>query len=58
MAMTTCKECRHPISNHATACPSCGAQPFNGNSVKRIAGLLYLLVLVAAFYGVWRLLSA
>lgn len=34
MALTTCKDCRAPISRQARACPKCGAPP------KRSAGVL------------------
>lgn len=57
MAMTTCKECKHQISTTAEVCPSCGAQTFNGNAGKRIAGLFYLGLVAAAFYWIWGLLT-
>jgi len=50
MAMTSCKECKKPISTEAKACPSCGATPPKPTS--RVALGFAGLVLFAIVYGV------
>lgn len=44
MAMTTCKECGHKLSDQAEACPSCGAKP-----PKRTSAFTWF---IAAVFGV------
>lgn len=46
MALTTCTECGHNLSDKAAACPSCGAQV-----KKRSAARIGLAVFAAAGFG-------
>jgi hypothetical protein len=50
MAMTTCKECKQPISTAAKTCPGCGAAPAKPTS--RLALAFAGVALFAIVYGV------
>ncbi len=49
MAMTNCRECDHPISKKAQACPSCGATKKKKTSLFTWLVLLLFVIWVAGY---------
>ena len=49
MSMTTCKECKSPVSDTAATCPKCGAKvpPKTKKLTWAVVGVIGLLVVVA-----------
>ncbi|KSG23130.1 hypothetical protein AO946_23480 [Pseudomonas aeruginosa] len=57
MALVACKDCNAEISTDAKHCPKCGAINPAAYTGVRFAGLAYLVLLGAAFYWIWGLLT-
>jgi hypothetical protein len=56
MAMTTCRECKAPVSTKAKACPACGAaRGGGGGGGNRVVGCLAMLALLS--FGGWKMLG-
>lgn len=57
MALITCKDCKAQISTDAKVCPSCGATNAVAYRGVRLAGVFYLLLIAAAFYWLWGVMT-
>jgi predicted amidophosphoribosyltransferase len=57
MTLISCKTCNAQIAKEAKTCPHCGATNGEAFKVVRFAGLIYLGLIVLAFYWLWGLMS-
>jgi hypothetical protein len=57
MAMMSCKECNHEISDRAASCPNCGAPVMYPKPRRRLTGLLAAVVVLACIgVAIWLML--